>query len=179
MTREEILINSIWTSGKMQVYSNFFQKEVRIDLFTSNYNLKNTDKIVSEKFVLAVNDFLQLPTDSSTLLKKLLYKHCLACCEHTSYGFDILDGETETQANLREFGVSNEEAAFEKSYINHIVIDESEQNDNRYVRMVFYPVWEEEHGCELIIKNGVLLNYFGESGTYIGQFDNEIPNDDV
>lgn len=90
-----------------------------------------------------------------------------------------MDGETETQANLREFGISNEENAFEKSYIDHIVVDESEQSNNRFVRIIFYPVWEEEHGCELIMKNGIVLDYFSESGTYIGQFDYDISDDDI
>lgn len=71
MTREEILINSIWTSGKINVYSEFFQKEVRLDLLTSNYNLKNTEKIISERFVQAINDFLNLPVESSPLIKKI------------------------------------------------------------------------------------------------------------
>lgn len=157
---------------------NFFRK-VRLDLLTSNYNLKNTEKIISEGFVQAINDFLNLPVESSPLIKKLLYKHCLECCENTSFGFDTLDGETETQANLREFGISNEENAFEKSYIDHIVVDESEQSNNRFVRIIFYPVWEEEHGCELIMKNGIVLDYFGESGTYIGLFDYDISDDDI
>ncbi|MEL6719443.1 MAG: hypothetical protein AAFP82_12065 [Bacteroidota bacterium] len=58
MTREDILINSVWTIGKMNVYSNFFQQQVRLDLLTSDYNLKNTSHIISERFVQAVNDFL-------------------------------------------------------------------------------------------------------------------------
>lgn len=171
MTREEILINSIWTSGKMKVYSPFFKKEIRIDLFTSDYSLKHTERIMSENFVQAVNDFLNLPNDSQALMKQLLYKHCINCCENISYGFTVLAGETETQANLREFGVNGQAAAFEKSNIDHVVIDESEQENNRYVKLVFYPAWEEEHGCELILKNGILLNFYGESGTYIRQFD--------
>jgi len=52
-----------------------------------------------------------------------------------------------------------------------VVIDESEQGYNRYVKIVFYPAWENEHGCELIVKNGKLLDFYGECGTYIGQFE--------
>ncbi|CAH8282722.1 hypothetical protein EV196_101577 [Mariniflexile fucanivorans] len=173
MTREEILINSIWTSGKMNVHSKFFKKEVRLDLFTSDYNLKNTDKIISEKFVKAVNDFLNLPVESKSLMKILLYKHCIECCENTSYGFEVLDGETESQANLREFGITDEESAFEKSNIDHVVIDETDQVNNRFVKLVFYPEWEDEHGCELILRNGILLDHYGESGGYIRHFDYE------
>ena len=112
MTREEILINSVWTSGKLKVYSAFFKKEVRIDLLTSEYNLKNTEHIISEKFTQCVNDFLTLSELHKPLMQQLLYTHCKMCCENVSYGFDVLDGETETEANLREFGVTNETTAF-------------------------------------------------------------------
>ncbi|MCI4671814.1 MAG: hypothetical protein MRZ79_26970 [Bacteroidia bacterium] len=171
MTREEILINSIWTSGKMNVYSKFFKQEVRLDLFTSDYNLRSTQAILSEKFVEAVNDFLNLSSTSRSLMQGLLFKHCNECCENTSYGFEVLEGETETQTNLREFGVSDEKSALEQANIDHIVINEGDQEYNRYVKLVFYPPWENEHGCELILKNGVLLDFYGENDTYVRQFD--------
>ncbi len=171
MTREDILLNSIWTAGKMMVYSKFFEEEVELSLLTSDFNLKNTKHIISEKFVKTLNDFLNLLEDSKSLMKQLLYKHCVACCENISYGFDPLEGESETQANLREFGISNEGDAFEKASLHHVVIEENELRNNRFVRLVFYPEWENEHGCELILKNGVLLDHYGESGTYLGQFD--------
>lgn len=170
MTREEILINSVWTSGKLKVYSAFFKKEVRIDLLTSEYNLKNTELIISEKFTQCVNDFLTLSEHHKPLMQQLLYAHCKMCCENVSYGFDVLDGETETEANLREFGVTNETTAFEKSCLDHIVIEENDLK-NRYVTIVFYPEWEDEHGCELILKNGELLDFSGENGTYLLQFE--------
>lgn len=172
MTREEILISSIWTSGKLTAYSNFFKKEVRIDLFTSMYNLKNTNKIVSEKFVQTVNDFFNLSVVCKPLMEKLLYKHCIACCESTSYGFEIKAGETETEANLREFGVNDGATAFEKANLDHVIIEEDDLRKNRFAKIVFYPEWEQEHGCELILKNGELLDFYGESDTYLGQFDN-------
>ncbi|MEM6764053.1 MAG: hypothetical protein AAF655_03980 [Bacteroidota bacterium] len=171
MTREDILLNSIWTSGKMMVYSDFFRQEVQLSLFTSDFNLKNTKHIISEKFVETLNDFLNLSENSKPLIKQLLYKHCVACCENISYGFDPLEGESEMQANLREFGINNEEDAFEKISLNHVVIEENKLRNNRFVRLVFYPEWENEHGCELILRNGELLDHYGEIDTYLGQFD--------
>ncbi|MEO1623515.1 MAG: hypothetical protein AAFV25_00055 [Bacteroidota bacterium] len=173
MTREDILLNSIWTSGKLIVHSLFFQAEVRIDLLTSEYNLKNTHQIISEKFVQCINDFLQLPGEGRPLMQQLLYKHCLACCESTSYGVDILEGETETEANLREFGVAAPEDALKKANLDHVVVEENKFLKNRFVTLVFYPQWEQEHGCELILKNGRLLDFSGEGGTYLAQFDTD------
>lgn len=171
MTRDEILINSIWTNGKLLAYSEFFQKEVRMELLTSDYNLENTNEIISEKFTQSINDFLALSEQHKPLMRSLLYKHCLECCESTSYGFEALANETEEAVNLREFGVHDEASAFEKANLDCVIIEEDASVKNRFVRIVFYPEWETEHGCELILKNGELLDHFGESGTYIGQFD--------
>ncbi|MBF9220450.1 DUF6985 domain-containing protein [Hymenobacter ruricola] len=171
MTREEILLNSIWTEAKLLVYSGFFQKEVQMDLLASDYNLKNTSKIISEKFTQSVNDFLNLPEQSKPLMQTLLYKHCLECCESISYGFKVRAGETEADANLRKFGVKDAASAFKKATLDHVAVQEDEYLENRFVRIVFFPAWETEHGCELILKNGELLDYFGESGTYLAQFE--------
>jgi len=166
MTREEILRKSIWTMGKLTVYSDFFQQEVRLDLFTSDYNLENTNEIISSSFTQAVNDFLHLPMQCKPLMQKLLYQHCLECCASTSYGFKPRKGETEEDANLRKFGVKDEASALEKANLDHVEITENEFTSNRYVKLIFYPEWESEHGCELILKNGELLDYAGESGGY-------------
>ena len=172
MTREEILLNSIWVEGKLNVYSDFFEKEIRIELFPSENNLRGTNEIFPDKMVQTVNDFLALSSDYKPLMKELLYKHCQDCCEETSYGFDLKEGETETEANFREFGVKDEDSAFQKANFHHALISEDSLRKNRFVKIVFYPDWEEEHGCELIIKNGELLDYYGESGSHLAIFDN-------
>ncbi|TPN83490.1 DUF6985 domain-containing protein [Aquimarina algicola] len=174
MTREEILINSIWTDAKMKVFSSFFNTEITVNLYAHPYSLQHVEgPIISEKMVQTINDVLQLDASSLPLMKSLLYKHCLECCDATSYGFEVKDGETETEANLREFGIKNEDDAFANANLNYINIedDEVEKRKNRYAKLVFYPEWEEEHGCELILKNGVLLDHYGESDTWLTQFE--------
>lgn len=104
-------------------------------------------------------------------MQELLYKHSLECCENISYGVEVLAGETEREANLREFGVEDKLSAFEKANLDHVTIEENLDTKNRFVRIIFYPEWEAEHGCELILKNGELLDYYGESGAYLGQFE--------
>ncbi|MEO0468917.1 MAG: hypothetical protein AAF206_04790 [Bacteroidota bacterium] len=171
MTREQILLNSIWIEGKIKLFSPFFQQEVIVNLCPSEYRLKDTHEIISAKMVQQVNDFLNLSDDQKGLMQKLLWQHCQMCCEAISYGFDPRSGETETQANLREFGVQDEASAYEKANLDHVSITEDRLRTNRFVVLRFYPPWEDEHGCELILKNGVLLDFFGEGGTYLGQFD--------
>lgn len=157
--------------GKINLYSEFFQQEVRIDLFTSDKSLRHTNQIISDKLVQTVNDFLALEVSEKELMGNLLYKHCLDCCEQISYGIEIQEGETETQANLRAFGVAEEKDAFEKAQIHHVVIEEDPLRKNRFIRLIFYPEWESEHGCELILKNGKLLDFTGEGQTYLAAFD--------
>ena len=171
MNREEILLKSIWVEGKLKLYSKFFQEEVRIDLFPSEKSLKHTDHIISEKLVQTLNDFISLEASEQELMTRLLYQHCLQCCEQISYGVEIQAGETETEANLREFGIKNEIDAFEKTRLDHAVIEEDALRKNRFVRLIFYPAWESEHGCELILKNGKLLDFVGEGQSYLGAFD--------
>ncbi len=171
MTREEILINTIWTVGKLMVYSPFFNREIRISLITSEYNLNHTKTILSDKFVQAINDFLQLSEVEKPLMQKLIFQHCQDCCKSISYGFDVQEGENETAANLRAFGITNEIDAFQKSNLDHILIREDEGLKNRYAVLVFYPPWEQEHGCELILKNGKLLNFCGANDTFLAQFE--------
>ena len=166
MTREEILLHSVWTMGKLTVHSDFFQQAVRLDLFTSDYNLENTAAIVSSNFTEAVNDFLRLSERYKPLMQQLLYQHCLDCCASTSYGFKPRKGETEEAANLRKFGVQDEASALAKANLDHVDIAENAFGSNRYVKLIFFPEWESEHGCELILKNGELLDYAGESGGY-------------
>jgi len=171
MTRDEILLNSIWTEAKLVVHSPFFNQQVRVDLVTSDYVLKHVTSIISETLVQTLNDFLTLSEQYQPLMKKLIYQHCLSCCNDISYGVDINEGETETEANLREFGVTDETSAFEKANLDHVYIKEDSFRKNRFVKIVFYPEWEREHGCELILKNGELLDFSGENGMYLGQFD--------
>ena len=170
MTRTDILLNSVWTEGKMTVHSPFFNQEVRVDLVASLYNLKHTKSIISERFVAAVNDFLTLSEAHKPRMESLLYKHCVACCEAASYGFEVLPGETETEANMREFGVSDKASAFNNVSLDHVRINEADLESHRFVRLVFYPEWEQEHGCELILRDGELLDVVGENDTYLGQF---------
>lgn len=174
MNREEILIKSVWESAKMKVYVPFFEKEVEVWLTADLKSLRHiTGDILSATMVDAVNDLLNLDKKYLPLMKKLIYKHCLDCCEATSYGFEVMPGESEKEANLREFEVKNETEAFLQAnlYRAYIEDDELEKRNNRYVRLSFYPEWENEHGLELILKNGELLDHCGEGDTWLTQFE--------
>jgi len=174
MTREEILNNSIWENAKLKVYSEFFKKEVIIWINSVFVALKHLQEvIVTQAIVNNVNDFLNLPESEKQLMKNLLYKHCLECCENISYGFKVKKGETESEANQREFGVYNDDDCFIKANLEEVYIEDDllDYRNNRYVKLCFYPPWEYDHGIDLILKNGKLLDYSGENDTDLGQFE--------
>ncbi len=108
--------------------------------------------------VLALNDVLCITENDVDYIKEFIFWFCKLCCESTSYGdldfeIDWDSDETETEGNLRYFGVKNKEDAFKKSTLREIVIEEF---NGRKATMYFYAPWEKEHGCEIGIINGVL-----------------------
>lgn len=172
MTKDEKLNNCTWSTnyiGEFIVFSDFFKRDVKIVIITDD----NLERSLTDAMVLSVNDFVNLNDESKPLMSDLLYKHCLECCEEASYGFEVREGENETQANLREFGVSDKNDAFNKANLESISItdDEIAKRTNRYVKIGFYPEWEEEHGCVLVLKNGILLDYCGGHDTYLNDFE--------
>lgn len=169
MTKDEILTTCTWTTdsiGESVAYSDFFKSDFKIILITE-------DRKITDVMVSAVNDFLNLKQDYKPLMSELLYKHCINCCEEASYGFEVKEGETEAETNLREFRVANKNDAFNNANLHSISVhdDEMEGRTNRYVQICFYPEWEEEHGCTLVLKNGVLLDYSGDHDTYLDDFE--------
>ncbi|MEL6844094.1 MAG: hypothetical protein AAFP02_12865 [Bacteroidota bacterium] len=166
--------NSLWTEARLKVYSDFFAADLWINLVADFKSLRFVEgPIVSETMTQTINDFLNWSQDDRPKLAKLLYDHCRRCCEEASYGVEVREGESETEANLREFGVSSAEDAFREAGLPRISIedDQKEQRKHRYVTICFYPPWEQEHGCELVLQNGSLLDYAGEHGTYLRQFE--------
>jgi len=172
MTKDEILNKCTWTTneiGEFTAYSDFFKSDVEIFILLD----VNLERTLTDRMVLSVNDFLNLSDEYKPLMAELLYKHCVKCCEEASYGFESKDGETLAETNLREFGVSNKDDAFNKANLESININDDEMGErtNRYVEICLSPEWEEEHGCSLVLKNGVLLDYCGERDPYLNDFE--------
>jgi hypothetical protein len=85
----------------------------------------------------------------------------------------VREGETETEANFREFGIHNKEDAYDQSHFYHVVISgEDDVLKNRYGLILFYPVWEDEHGCGIVMKNGKLIARYTHD-VYFGQYEEE------
>lgn len=171
MTKEDLINSNIWSTGKSKMYSNFFKKEVEIRLENSDDEPISIKISTSEKSIQTIMDFLNLSESHKPLMQKLLYKHCVDCCEQISYGFEVKEGEDETDVNMREFGATNEQSALENAKLYNVTIEVGTNLRNRYAIITFYPEWEIEHGCVLILKNGELLDYCGEAGVWLDKFE--------
>lgn len=171
MTKEEILNQCSWDSydmGTLTVYSDFFKKDVEVRLMPDY----DDGRTVTNKMVDCLNDFLKLSVEHQPKIEQLLYVHCQMCFENTSYGHvQPQENETETEATKRTFGIYNQEDAYRQANIDSVAINgEHDQYHNRYVEVLFYPTWEDGHGCNIILQNGKPIDW-QESVPYIGKYE--------
>lgn len=167
MTKQQMLKQCAWDEydiATLTVYSEMLETEVKVVLHSeSSRNL--TDKMVD-----TLNDFLKLEKDDLSIIKELLWQDCKECFDGISYGVSVKEGETETEANHREFGIYNQEDAYAKSYFDGVSIQEENEFKNRYATIDSVPVWEQEHGCSIIMKNGQLIAKYSND-PYFGQYE--------
>ncbi|RKH70966.1 DUF6985 domain-containing protein [Corallococcus aberystwythensis] len=174
MTRDEILLRCLWPQARLEVHSPFFGRTVSIMIDASIERVEvMRGPILPPDMVQAVNDFLNLREDDRPLMQRLLHRHCASCCEDISYGFDPLPGETEVQANRREFGVATDADALAQANLKWVRIEDNADSGlkGRYVLLQFDTPWESEHGCQLVLKDGKLLDHMGESGDSLYMFE--------
>jgi len=153
----------------LKIYSKLFNKDIEVCLYPID---ENPEKI-TDNMVEGVNDFLNLSEEHLPKIKELLFSQCEMCFDSASYGVEVLDNETETEATKRSFGIYNKDDAYKKSYIDRISIDaKNDTYDNRYVEIVFIPEWEDEHGCIIILQNGVPIDWQG-SLLWMGHYEKE------
>ncbi len=139
MTKTEILNICKWNNHNETsvVYDIPYLGIKEIVLLPSN----NTQKDLPDNIVSAFNNLININLQEFEHIKKYLYWVCKVSCESITYGdYDIdvdwKNGETEFEANMRFFGVKNENDAFEKSDLESIEII-----NNGEVTLWFYADW--------------------------------------
>ncbi len=152
MTKEEILKNCLWDRYGMASF------EIEIPILKTKAKVQfipisTSEKKISDDMTKALNDVLNVSPMQLIEIAGFLFKFCSLCCEVTSYGYeiDVAEGETLADANKRYFGVKSQEDALRKSTLEQITIAEDE---GRAATLHFYAPWEDEHGCEILIRNG-------------------------
>ncbi|WP_145199824.1 DUF6985 domain-containing protein [Planctomycetes bacterium Poly30] len=95
---------------------------------------------------------------------ELLWEHCKMCFEVTDYGAG-------SQSNEDYFGIRNPEDALRAAGKGRIYLGEVLNGGSHDLFQIdFYPPWEEEHGCSLVVRNGELVAT-SDPGGWLGEFE--------
>lgn len=96
---------------------------------------------------------------------ELLWEHCKMCFDATDYG------APESQSNEDFFGIHGAEEAFAQAGKATIYLSESiPVGSHELFELTFYPPWEDEHGCSLVVREGTLVGT-SDPGGWLRGFD--------
>jgi hypothetical protein len=169
MTKEDII--------KLLKWRDEDQYEANMECFLPNFNrtvklhiiVNNAGKI-SDRTVAIVNDFIGLTQQHLAIIKNYLWQDCQLCCDCSSYGFDVPEGMTETEANHAAFGVYTGENAYQKSNLSLSIIEANEDEyTSNFGRLLFDNEWNG-HLTAVAMRNGDIVGS-GDSGIYLGKFE--------
>ncbi len=167
MTKAEIAAQTVWNDddlGKLSLFIPLFNAPVEIVLFPE---LDQAPE-VTDKMTAIVNDLLQINEDQLSRVKDLLWEECQFAFYVADYGVEPLEGESNKDANFREFGIRDAEDAFAKSNIEAINI--SDKFKGRYAKIMMNT--GSENYISLIVKDGRIID-FDDDGTFLGWFDED------
>ncbi len=95
---------------------------------------------------------------------ELMWQHCKICFDATDYG------APESQSNEDYFDIHGPEQAFAKAGKATIYVHDSFPcGSHDLFSLDFYPPWEDEHGCSLVIREGQLVGG-SDPGGWLGEF---------
>ncbi|MFK7742765.1 MAG: hypothetical protein AB8H80_20810 [Planctomycetota bacterium] len=96
----------------------------------------------------------------------LLWEHCRMCFDVTGYGA----GE---QSNEDFFGIRGPDDAWREAGRATIYLSENMRGGaHDLFQLDFYPPWEGEHGCSLVVRDGRLVGQ-SDPGGWLGDFELE------
>ena len=149
-----------------------YAQETTVNLFPD----LDGDGGVSDKMVAAVQDAERLGVEHHSALEAMLYAHAEQCFESTSYGhIDVPEAENVAEANRQAFGVRTSAEAFSAAGTPEVQVSGNHDSyAHRYAVLVFYPPWEDEHGCGIVLRNGLPVGW-GSADVYVGGFEEKTP----
>ena len=167
-THEEILKRVVWrdsNEARFECFSPLLELYIEIRIFTA------TEYRISDRSFYVINDFLGLDPSQLEHIKQFLWEDCQFCCDTTSYGFDVPEGQNEAKTNHIEFRVDNPNDALRESTLKYLFVSEDDQEhySSNFGRLTFDNEWSG-HLCTIVMKNGSIVGY-GDSGLYIGKFE--------
>ena len=107
--------------------------------------------------VAVVGQLLALGAEALVGIARLPHEDCPDSCELMGYGFEIPEGMTETEANLREFEVKRPEDALNPRWLSGLAVDEDDGEIGLGVVMFDAP-WES-HGANIAVHEGRVVGY--------------------
>jgi hypothetical protein len=173
MTRDELLRTCTWDDydfANITVESALFGHPVKVR-FLPDFD---SGRVITERMVAVLNDFLALSPDELPTVKQLLWADCLDDFENINYGFGPDTGEPEMVVNQREFGIYSAEDAFAQSNLAQLSIPEEPALRHRYGAIDFELSWAG-HGCSIIMKDGQLIATYSNDWHFRQYEDDKAP----
>lgn len=170
MTKKEILDKTTWDyyeMGTCHIYVPLFEKEIPFVFFQDHKPEPN----ITDKMIECVNDIISLERLEIETIKEMLMEECVFAFTLTDYGCVPNEGETDLEANFREFEIFNKENAYAKSEVTKIHIrQESDELKGRYAEIKIDSA--SDNLLSIIIKNGKIID-FDYDGTHLGWFEKD------
>ncbi len=168
MTHEEILKRVVWRASneaRFWCFSPLLGLDIEIQVFTA------AEYRISDRSFYVINDFLGLDPSQLEHIKQFLWEDCQFCCDTTSYGFDVPEGQDEAKTNHIEFRVHSPDDALKESTLKYLLVTEDDQEHypSNFGRLTFDNEWNGDL-TTVVMKNGSIVGY-GDSGLYIGKFE--------
>lgn len=149
MTKDEILRNGEWTSEdlfQVILFSEVFFQDVKTVVYFS----ENENRIISDKALNAINQFLLLDKLQKTRVEDEIWKHCLACNQtqvskgSRDGGKTWFDTSSTLEENLARYEINNREDAIKRYEIVNVLIYNDEATNGDYIIQIDTP-WDWGH----------------------------------
>ena len=170
MEKAEIIGKTIWDEygiGNCPIFVNLFGKEIPFRFFQEH----ESEPSITDKMIQCVNEVLSINKSELETVKEMLWQECNFAFQVSDYGFEPEEGETDLEAHLKGFGISNQEDAYSKSRVLEIEIaEENDEFDGHYSEIKIDS--SSDNLISIIVKNGKIID-FDDDGTYLGFFDKD------
>jgi hypothetical protein len=157
----------VWDSnglGEFTPHVPLFADNIPVVLFPA----AGAEPVLTEKMAATITDVLNLGPEHLPGVKDMLWDEANFSFQVADYGVEPEDGETSLEAHLREFGITDPEAAYAKSRINAIHI-----NDEFAARFAEVKIATgAETLISIIIKDGRIIDW-DDDGTYLRWFEED------
>ena len=167
MTLAELHALAHWEDGNatFAVDVPLFGREVEFTVMGAH------DGVLGKRTAETVRQVQGLGASDMARLLEVVWENCLLNVEVSSYGFDVREGRTETEANLEAFNVHDAASAYARTRLKYCLIDEEDQTTfaANYAVLFMDNAWET-HGLDVVVRNGRIVGG-GENGVWLGRFE--------